>query len=597
MASFLIGVGKMNSPQPNAGNMPYEVPNDVATQNHQFGMFVQDNIRVNTKLTLNVGVRYEISLPRTERFNRMNWLDPNLVSPLQVPGIPTLHGGEVFASSKNRYNYDTFGGAVQPRFGLAYQATKSTVLRGGYGIYFSQPRSGAAGTGPWGYQGFDQQTQWIPSFSNNTVLPGARLSDPFPGTGPKLPPGSSLGALNDIGFDAVGPIPRVSHNVPYEQAWSFGVQHELPWKIVMEGNYVGKKGTHLYLGGFRNKDLLPAAVKSLSTDQINHLANDQDPNPFFGFITDPLSPLSQPTINAYQDPNNAFGISVPFPQFTTFSGDSPPIANSIYHAGQFRAEKSFSGGLQFLVTYTVSKSIDNASATDDSISWLGGGLNGNTLNVQDPYNLRAERSVSTFDIPQVLQFTYVYALPVGRGKQFGSNMHPVLNGLIGGWQLNGIWRFAKGRPVILVLDSTNPIPTFDQHPNLLGPLRINHSGHQSMVSNYFLNACESGMCGVNSDIPSVVTQPDAYTFGSAPRTVSSVRQPGSQNVSMSLFKQFPLSRLREGARLEFRLEAFNVFNHPNFGPADTDFGGGNFGAITFLASPAREVQLGLKLYF
>ena len=117
-----------------------------------------------------------------------------------------------------------------------------------------------------------------------------------------------------------------------------------------------------------------------------------------------------------------------------------------------------------------------------------------------------------------------------------------------------------------------------------------------MVSNYFLNACESGTCGDNQ-IPSVVSQPDAYTFGSAPRTVSGVRQPGGQNVSMSLFKEFPLSRLREGSRLEFRLEGFNVFNHPNFGPADTDFGGGNFGAITFLASPAREVQLGLKLYF
>ncbi len=123
-------------------------------------------------------------------------------------------------------------------------------------------------------------------------------------------------------------------------------------------------------------------------------------SPFFGFITDPLSPLSQPTVSAYQDPNNAFGISLPFPQFTGFSGDSPPIANSIYHAAQFRAEKSFSGGLEFLVTYTVSKSIDGASATDDSISWLGGGFNAYTIGVQDPYNLRAERSVSTFDIPQ-----------------------------------------------------------------------------------------------------------------------------------------------------------------------------------------------------
>jgi hypothetical protein len=590
MASFLIGVGRMNAPQPNACNCPYEVPNNVATQNFQFGGFVQDNFRVTPKLTLNLGVRYEVSLPRTERFNRMNWLDPNLTYSLTTPGLPDLpvKGGEVFANSNNRYNYDTYYHAFQPRFGFAWELPHTTVLRGGYGIYFSQPRSGAAGTGPWGYQGFDQQTQWIPSVANQTVLPGNRLSDPFPVTGPKLPPGSSLGALNDVGFDALGPIPAVSHNVPYEQAWSLGLQKELPWKIVAETNYIGKKGTHLYLGGFRNIDLLPASVRNLDTNSLNNLANNQVPNPFFGYITDPLSGLSGPTVPAFQ-------LQLPFPQFTSFSGDSPPIANSIYHAAQFRVEKSFASSLQFLVTYTVSKSIDDASATDDSISWLGGGLNGNTLSVQDPYNLRAERSVSTFDIPQVLQFSYVYALPVGRGKRFGANMHPVLNGFIGGWQLNGIWRFAEGRPIILALDSPNPIPTFGQRPSLTGRLQVNHSSEQGMVTSYFANACEASPCANGG--PSVVVQPDAFTFGTAPRTVSNVRQPGHKSADMSLFKEFPMSRIRENMRMEFRFEAFNVFNHPNFGPADTSFGDGSFGQITFLASPTREVQLGLKLYF
>src|SRR5438477_12675995 len=141
----------------------------------------------------------------------MNWLDPNLVSPLQVPGLPQLRGGEVFASSSRRYNYDTFYGAIQPRFGFAYEMGHSTVLRGGYGIYYSQPRSGAAGTGPWGYQGYDVQTSWIPTFQNAGILPGSRISDPFrsflapyPDLGPKPRVGNSLGVLNDIGFDATG---------------------------------------------------------------------------------------------------------------------------------------------------------------------------------------------------------------------------------------------------------------------------------------------------------------------------------------------------------------------------------------------------------
>jgi hypothetical protein len=116
-----------------------------------------------------------------------------------------------------------------------------------------------------------------------------------------------------------------------------------------------------------------------------------------------------------------------------------------------------------------------------------------------------------------------------------------------------------------------------------------------MVSNYFANACESAPCANGG--ASVVQQTDPFTFGNAPRTITNLRQPGNKNVNMSLFKEFPLSRLREGMRMEFRLEAFNVFNHPNFGPADTAFGDGSFGAITFLASPTREVQLGLKVYF
>ncbi len=116
-----------------------------------------------------------------------------------------------------------------------------------------------------------------------------------------------------------------------------------------------------------------------------------------------------------------------------------------------------------------------------------------------------------------------------------------------------------------------------------------------MIQSYFTNACESATC-LNGG-PSVVQQPDAYTLGSAPRTVSSVRQPGVKNVSMSFFKEFPMQTIREGMRMEFRFEAFNVFNHPNFAGPDTAFGDGSFGTVTFLSNPMREVQLGLKLYF
>jgi Carboxypeptidase regulatory-like domain len=566
LASFLIGNGG-----PGTSSSGYEVPNQVSTQSFQTGGFVQDNWKVNKKLTVNIGIRYDLDFPRTERYNRMNGLDPSVASPLQVPGLGTLHGGEVFASSNNRSpGYNTSYVTLGPRFGIAYQPFDKTVIRTGYGIYYSSVRSGAAGVGPPGYQGFDEYTPWINTYQNDGVTPFGRLSDPFP-AGIKLPPGSSLGLLNDVGFGAVGPIPSVDSAVPYEQSWSFGIQRELPSSILIDVNYVGKKGTHLYFGGAGGLNYLGPQIEHYSPDQITAL-NTYVANPFYGVITDPNSSLSNPTVQAYQ-------LQLPFPQFTGFNGDSPPWANSIYNALQLRVEKRFSHGLQALVSYTWSKSIDDASTTDGSVSWLGGVSNG----PQDPNNRRLERGLSTFDIPRVLQFSYTYELPIGRGKAIGGNMHPVLNAIIGGWQTNGIWRFADGRPLLLTLSGGQALPTYGaQRPDLTGPLHCNSGS--DFLTNYFSN-------------PEVAVAPAPFTLGNAPRSYGGCRTPGQNTATLSLFKEFPLSKLREGAKLQFRFEAFNALNHPQFNAPDTQVNGGNFGVITSTANSPREVQLALKMYW
>src|SRR6266568_7050319 len=600
IASFLTGVG--NPENSGGGCTPCQqgFNNFASTQSFRYAFFGQDNYKVTPKLTLNLGLRYELSLPRTERFNRMNWLDPEAVSPLSVPGVfDTLHGVEVFARSNDRYNYDTFHKAIQPRLGFAYQLPHSFVIRGGYGVYFSTPRSGAAGTGPWGYQGFNIQPPWLTTLNIDHATPYNTLKNTScsfvhsTACSVAPAPGSSLGAFNDIGFDAVGPIKKISRNIPYEQAWSFGFQKELPGKVLLDASYVGKKGTHLYLGGFRNRNYLPAsAIAGLTPDEIGSL-NDQVTNPFFydpsasdhvgqpcdntHFICDPTSPLSGPTVSQAQ-------LLVPFPQYTSFSGDSPPIADSIYHALQVRVERDFSNGLQFLLTYTWSKSIDNASATDDSISWLGGGsTDGGTLTVQNPFDLRAERAPSVYDIPHVLQFSYVYELPIGRGRQFGRQMHPVLNAIVGGWQVNGIVRIDNGRPIIPGLDSSTPIPTYGQRPNLTGTLKRASGSPQDSTdpdtgTNYFAN-------------PDALSQTPDNTFGTAARTLGSVRQPGARDVSMSLFKEFPLGIVREGMRLQFRAESFNTFNHPHFNGPNANVGASDYGFISSTIGSPRELQL------
>jgi hypothetical protein len=636
LASFLLGVG----PPTNGGGgcTPCQVGfvNFVSTESFQYGAFVQDNYRLTPKLTLNLGLRYELSTPRTERFNRMDWLDPNAVSPLQLTaqqlqGLPPgeaqalskLRGTEVFASPNDRSNYYIDYKQIQPRFGLAYQLPHKFVVRGGYGIYFSTPRSSASGTGPWGFQGFDVQPPWLTTFGVDHATPWNTLSNtscqfsaPFT-CGVAPPPGNSLGAFNDIGFAAVGPIRSVSNKTPYEQAWSLGFQKELPGRILFDASYVGKKGTHLYLGGFRENNRLPLSAVTdssghfLPTAQLRNLANNSVPNPFFDpnpgpcdsthFICDQTSALSQSTVLAFQ-------LLLPFPQYAGFQGDSPPIANSIYHALQVRVEREFFQGLQFLASYTWSKSIDNASASDDSFVFLGGGtIGGSTLNVQNPYDLRAERAVSVFDIPHVFQFSYVYELPVGRGRRFGHDMHPILNAIIGGWQTNGIVRINSGRPIIPLLLNTQAIPTFGQRPILMGQLQRASGSPENATdpnSSYFSNANATTINDCSQDPkkcgPTVLQDTSVlapFTLGNAPRTITSVRQPGARDVAMSIFKEFPLSVVREGMRLEFRAESFNTFNHPQFAGPDSVVGDSNFGVISSTISHARQLQLALKLYF
>ena len=574
MASFLTGV------QPNSWGM-YEIPNSVASQNFEFGGFVQDNWKKSDRLTINVGLRYELVLPRTERYNQLNWLDPNVESPITLDGKHLL-GGERFASSSDRYSYASDFKNFGPRIGFAYRLFHNTVLRGGYGMYYSAWRGAVAGTSGVGQQGFDQLSYLVTSFWGDGATPAARMSDPYP-NGPTPPPGSSLGLLNDVGYGGYGPIRNVSNKMPSEQSWSFGLQHETRWNMVFDAAYVGKKGTHLYYANAGNVNRLGRQIEHYTNDQIADLVSFVD-NPFADpsrsnatqVIADPNNPLFYSQIQKLQ-------LQMPYPQFFGFSGDEPPVANSIYHALQVRAEKRFSHGLEFLATYAFSKSIDNASLTSTNSGYLG-----SFASLQNPNDLNGERSLSTFDIPHVLQFSYTYELPIGRGKLIGSNLNPILNGIVGGWRTNGIWRFSSGRPINPALYQSNGLPTYGaQRPNLIGTPHRAGGKDSDWINQYFTSV----------DGSDFLAQPEQYALGTAPRSLGAVRNPGAANADMSIFKEFGLGTVREGMRLEYRLETFNTFNHPQFCGPDTTFGSPSFGQIYYTCNGPREVQMALKLYF
>ena len=562
MATFMMG-------NMDAG-ASYEIQDRPATEDHQFAGFGQDNFKVNHKLTLNLGLRYEVSVPRTDRFNRQNWLDLNAAFPVTVPGL-TLTGGEVFASSKQRQIVNGDWKDIQPRFGFAYLLDPKTVVRGGYGIYYSQPRSGATGVAPYGSQGYNQWTNAITTYNNDGATPYLHLSNPFP-NGLIQPPGSSLGLLNDYGYGANGPLRNVT-TTPYEQSWSFGLEMQLPWNVVTNMMYVGKKGTHLYYSGDNYINHLGPSVENDNATQLNNLTTMVS-NPFYGINTDPNSTLSAP-----QTPE--FMLQIPYPQFPGgVTIEPPPIANSEYHAMQLTAEKRYSNGLQFLASFVWSKSIDDASAPDDNTTWLG-----SFSSLVDPNKPWLERSLSTFDIPYVYQFSYTYDLPVGRGKALLTHMPAVLDAMIGGWKTNGVWRISYGRPLPFFTYDGVSLPTYGgQRPNITGRLKRTRGKDSDWINNYIAN-------------PQDLQLPPIYAFGNAPRATGMVRTPTAFNTNMSVEKEFSLARLHEGMNFELRLEAENALNHPVFGTPDTSVDDPNFGVISYTSNSPRQVQLGGKFTF
>jgi len=239
------------------------------------------------------------------------------------------------------------------------------------------------------------------------------------------------------------------------------------------------------------------------------------------------------------------------------------------------AEKRYSNGLQFLVTYVWSKSIDDSSNADDNVTWLG-----SFSSLQDPNKPWLERSPSTFDIPHVVQFSYSYDLPFGRGKSFLGNMPRWADAIVGGWKTNGIWRISDGRPLSFQMADGVALPSYGtQRPNIVGTPKRNHGS--DWVDNYFVDN-------------NVFQRPADFTLGNAPRAMGSLRSPWQFTSDLSLGKQFPI---REAMYVEVRLEAQNAFNHPVFQAPDTQVDDGNFGKITSMSTGPRQVQLGVKFNF
>lgn len=549
-ASFLLGTGDFG--------FNYTGGPDEINSFRYYGGYIEDDWKLTPKLTLNLGFRYDYNTPWRERFNRITSWDANAASPLQVPGL-SLVGGLDFPGvnglSRYHFNPDKTTG-FQPRFGFAYSFTNNTVVRGGVGLFLG-PAVGSGynnnGVPSTGYLG---STPWVTTL--NGVTPLNLLSNPYP-QGFIYATDSSLGLATDLGQSVVAMARQ--RKTSYAEQWNVDIQQMFPGGIIFDLAYAGSHGVHLY--GDYNANQLPDQYLGMG----NQL-NEQVANPFYGKIS--TGGLSGPTVARSQ-------LLLPYPQFTGVTlGNGSYYGASSYNSLQLKIERRFANGFSILGSYTWSKLMDNAPPT--TTGFPGGSFAAGPT--QDWDNLRAEWSLSTFDTPQYLAINGIYELPFGKGKKW-FNQDRVANYFIGGWQLNGIATFLSGTPQQVSM-AANTLYNYG------GTQRANWNGRNPTLHtpitqrlNYYFDVSD-------------FSAPGAFTYGNSPRTLGDLRAPGVANFDFSGVKN---TRLSERLTLQFRAEAFNLFNRPQFGPPDTALGDNVTGTISSQVNSPRELQFALKLLF
>lgn len=524
----------------------YELANlTVAEMQQRFHYaYIQDDWKVNRKLTLNLGLRYEFGTPYFEKNNRLSNYDPTSNS------ILLAKDGSLYDRTLVDPDYNNFG----PRLGFAYNVFNKTVFRGGYGVGYNYlNRLGSAdvlGTNaPIITRAAISQSPFLTVNGVETVLPtctGNNFANCY------RPTQSGYPSISNLPNNVTLYVPR-DIKTPMIQNWQLSVQQEIFKEFVLDVAYVGNKAKNLVILADLNQARVP-----LPGENVQGTLQARRPIQGFGSISAVL-----------------------------------PEGFSNYNALQVKLEKRFSKGLYLLNSFTWSKAIDNASQVLEE-------PNGNTGNPQNVYDIAADKGIGAYDQPFNNTTSFVYEVPIGRGRWLGSNLHPVVDAFIGGWMLNGINTMTSGQPITFRYSPspvTNNLPTFlggtSLRPNITCD-PTNRGSRANPIRDYFNFACVS--------IPPV-TAP----FGNAGRNIA--RSDKYFNFDFGLQKQFKLP-FNEETRIEFRAEFFNLFNKTNFQAANSNAnnitrtpdgaGGfintGNFGLIsnTF---PARQVQLALKFYF
>jgi hypothetical protein len=514
-----------------------QLGNNLVTnlRQHINSLYFQDDWRVNEKLTLNLGLRWEYATPIWERDNIWSNFDPTTNT------LVRASNGGVYNRALADPDYKDFG----PRAGFAYSPTSKTVIRGGYGIsYAFENRPGSAQEGinaPLAL--FGLLTQSIPADGS---LPAGFLTTQNSFTTGLDTPSNFNPIVSNIDY-----IPA-NTKWPYIQSWLFSVQQELTKNTFLELAYNGNHSLRL----------------PILADY-----NQANPNP----VTVTCNTTVVPAITT-----GCLGVQArrPIQSFGAITWLDPAGDNN-YNGFSARLEHRFGGGLYFLNSFTWSKALGNS---EQALEYYPGYYQANPQNIR---NLAAEKGPSSFDVEFVNVTSLVYQLPFGRGRHFGSNWNRLVDSVLGGWELNTINTANTGTPIDVSYSpsSINDVTGLTNDYRGEAILRPNVSGQAAagltksqMVNNYFAGY--------------TFTTPGANNpFGNEGR--NSFRAPGLWQWDLAANKSF---RMTERANLQFRSEFFNVLNHTNFGLPTAVTTSSAFGTIR-TTYPARQIQFALKLLF
>jgi hypothetical protein len=566
-----------------------ETVRETGVQMYYGGLYAMDTFQVNRKLTLNYGVRWEQPGAFKEHHDLNTVFLPNVQDdavPLTAsPANPTPYaplsaepdGLLALVNSSNygsRYDQQLKWDLFAPRVGFAYRVTNKTVVKSGFGMSYLPSNSSNPASPITGANNAITPGNVFPSIYNPCNPTGTWLQNayeswsgvPFPPPGNCVTSGPTLlqptGRTTDSSYRTEQYGTSISVQIPYYSApyasqWNFSAGQDFGKGMSLEAGYVGAKGTHLPNNGNTNLNQLPES-------QIANYKSACDGPPFACplLANNSISPLGQSLL--------------PYPQYVGVTQNRQYWGSSIYHGMQARFQKHFEQGSYIQVSYTWSKMISDVDSLYSFVeeATVGSGP-------QDQYNHRAERAISSFDVPQRMQTSYFLALPFGKGQVFGSNASGLTNRLIAGWGLNGITTFQTGFPTAFQAQATTLSNDFNAgtpRPNIASSCNPKISGApKNRLGEYFNISC--------------FTQPGNFSFGNAPRSQSNLRAQGMDNWDLSAVKK---TAITEKQSIEFRAEFFNIANHVQFMAPNTTLGSNLFGVVTAAANKPRIVQFSLR---